>query len=137
MPFSQSTVSERSYRCEPVDVEHAHRATTETDDAGKHVLVRGGDEAASFGEDALHLLPKEEAHDIDVVRGEVVYYTHIADAVGEWANAACPDLEDGAALALIEPLLERLHGRVEALDVSDGEDNPGALGGAGDSLCGR
>ena len=106
---------------EPVDIEHAKRATAETQHAGEEVFVVGVDVPPRLGEDALHIVVQQVAHDVDVVRREVVDDAHIADAVRKRPDAAGAKLEHAAALAGFESRLELPHRRIEALDVADRE----------------
>ena len=79
----------------------------------------GVDALLGLGIDADRLFAAHEAHDVEIVWGQIDHDAHVADATGEGAYAATDDLEDAAQLAVIEMLLEGLDSRIEAHDVTD------------------
>ena len=88
-----------------------------------------------LGRDLLHGRVGQPAHDVEVMRAEVLDDPHVAYAVGERAHALGGDQEDLAELTLVHPP-PRLHQRrVEALDVADGAEHAGGGTGVDDRLA--
>ena len=85
--------------------------------------------------DAQDLAAYDEAHDIDVVRGEVEHDSDVADALREGADAAGVHLEHAAEVARLNALLEGDDRRVETLDVADRQRDARGRGGIAQALA--
>ena len=73
--------------------------------------------------------PEEHAHDVEIVRGEVDDHPHVPHAGRKRAEPRRPNLEHAAQLPVVQPAAELSDGRVEPLDVADGEQPTGRVGG--------
>ena len=78
----------------------------------------GVDALLGLGVEPDRLAVEQEAHHVDVVRGEIQHDPHVPDASGERTQARRLDLEDAPKLSPRQPAPELTDGRIEPLDVA-------------------
>src|SRR5207245_2070089 len=91
------------------------------EDRVHHILVLSVDLPVRFGIHADDWTTEQVSHYIEIVRRQIGYHADVTDSGGEGTQAQRPDLEDPAQVSRIEVPFQLSDGRIEPLDLPNGE----------------